>query len=273
MDKREKIAEIIRGDLGMPNERLALERADKILALFSKSKWVKEQSYIELKCGGLTLVDREALEDLEQFNWTLNDRGYVVRYKNTKEERYTEYLARRIMGNPEKTVDHINNDKLDNRRSNLRICSIGENNYNRPPNGNKKYSKYKGVSRNRPDKFVAQIMFKGKNKYLGEYDTAEEAALAYNKKAEELFGEHAYLNKVEQGWISVEDRLPEEDGIYMAKVKGEGTWYGVTKSYILERKQVKGLIWYGPLPPPPPKGEVSERDCDDGNVNRGTPDT
>ena len=43
MDKREKIAEIIRGDLGMPNERLALERADKILALLPRGTRDRER--------------------------------------------------------------------------------------------------------------------------------------------------------------------------------------------------------------------------------------
>lgn len=160
---------------------------------------MEAQTYLELICGGLTQIDREDYEDLSQYNWTLNDKGYVVRYKNTKQERYTEALHRRLMDFPKITVDHINRDKLDNRRNNLRVCSVRENCCNQPPRKNKKYSKYKGVSFNKKyNIYVAQIMTNRKNKYLGGFKTEDEAALAYNEGAKKYHGEYAYLNPLPQ---------------------------------------------------------------------------
>ena len=90
-------------------------------------------------------------------------------------------------------VDHINHDTLDNRRSNLRICTHKQNLANR-----KKHklatSKYKGVRRiNRKTPWEAEIS----GKYIGVFKTEKEAALAYNTKAKELFDQYAYLNALE----------------------------------------------------------------------------
>jgi hypothetical protein len=101
-----------------------------------------------------------------------------------------EYLHRLIASPPPNmTVDHINNNPLDNRRCNLRIATQHENNCNRVPleTGT---SKYRGVSWNKQKrKWQALIMFNRKSFFLGYHKTELEALDAYEARAKELFGE------------------------------------------------------------------------------------
>lgn len=118
--------------------------------------------------------------------------GYVRLVSKDKEK--CGYLHRFIM-KPEKglQVDHINGDRLDNRRQNLRICSNAENNRNKKPIG-----KYKGVSYDKVrNLYHASICKDYKGIYIGAYKTAELAAEAYNKKAKQIHGGFAYLNRIE----------------------------------------------------------------------------
>ena len=103
-------------------------------------------------------------------------------------------------------VDHINGDKTDNRRSNLRVATNGQNRANSKLNDNNK-SGLKGVhlkkrpaSKNRErkqrsdtmgDRWVAQINVNGKKYHLGNFDTKEEAHEVYSEAARKHFGEFA----------------------------------------------------------------------------------
>lgn len=95
-------------------------------------------------------------------------------------------------------VDHINGDTLDNRRSNLRICTVSDNTYNRrvmrPSSSKFRGVDYQIISR----KWRAVIGKGGESIFLGEYRTEEEAALAYNGAAIILYGDWAHLNSLEQ---------------------------------------------------------------------------
>jgi hypothetical protein len=89
-------------------------------------------------------------------------------------------------------VDHINGNKLDNRRCNLRLCTNAENQRNRGPNRNNKTG-YKGVSFNKfAGKYQAEIMVNRHPIYLGVFNTVEEAAHAYGIAARFYFGEFAW---------------------------------------------------------------------------------
>lgn len=91
-------------------------------------------------------------------------------------------------------LDHKNRDKLDNRRSNLRFCTLSENKANSviPKNST---TGFKGVTFHaKLGKFQAQIMKNGKTFYLGLFNDAEEAASAYKSRARELFGEFSRVS-------------------------------------------------------------------------------
>ena len=92
-------------------------------------------------------------------------------------------------------IDHINNNPLDNRIANLRIVTPQQNAWNRKKRRTRSTSKYKGVSWSKNDgKWRALIMLDNKKISLGNFDDEKQAGRAYDKKAKELFGEHAKLN-------------------------------------------------------------------------------
>ncbi|MEC0328736.1 HNH endonuclease [Paenibacillus macerans] len=94
-------------------------------------------------------------------------------------------------------VDHINGNKLDNRRENLRIVSQTENQANRHSPNRNNTTGYRGVSWHKAArKYEAGTNFGGQRQFLGLFDTAKEAARAYNAKTLELFGEYARLNVI-----------------------------------------------------------------------------
>lgn len=137
---------------------------------------------------GDILVDDEDYERLSQYNWYLNESGYAV----AKVDGKTERMHRLILGLEPfdgKAGDHVNRNRLDNRRSNLRVVTTTENNRNSSVRKDSK-SGVRGVcwdvSRG---KWKAHIGV-GTNKLLniGRYETKEEAVAARQAKELELWG-------------------------------------------------------------------------------------
>lgn len=146
---------------------------------------------IQLTTGGVALVDDEDFDWLSQFKWISTkkkDRPYAMRFVRRGVKMLC--MHRIIIDAPtDKLVDHINGNTLDNRKSNLRLCTNAENCRNA-----KKYktntSGYKGVSAE-GRRWKAGITFEQKKIYLGTFDIPQEAHEAYKSKAKELFGEFA----------------------------------------------------------------------------------
>ena len=130
------------------------------------------------------------------YKWYCSASGYAVRIHG-RENRVVWTLHRLIIDCPDgMEVDHIDGDKLNNQRSNLRICNKTQQQGNR--NGSRKTG-FKGTiyrGRNRYRKWEAYITKKGKVETLGSFSSEVDAAKAYNVAATEHFGEFARLNKV-----------------------------------------------------------------------------
>jgi hypothetical protein len=102
------------------------------------------------------------------------------------------FMHQLITGYPR--TDHKNHDGLDNRRRNLRAATVAQNQQNaRSHLGST--SRYKGVSWNsKQRRWIAAIRHQGNAKRLGTFGVEKDAALAYDRAAQELFGEFAVLN-------------------------------------------------------------------------------
>lgn len=140
-------------------------------------------------------VSEQDAEIALQYRWYKSALGYIVTSKNNKKP----FLHRLIMGiAPDASrpfVDHINGNKLDNRRENLRWASRSENNRNSKNKGDRPF---KGVVHNRGLYWVAQIRLDGKNTHIGTFDSEIEAAKAYDAAAKKHFGDFARLNFPEE---------------------------------------------------------------------------
>jgi hypothetical protein len=144
--------------------------------------------------GKFALVDDEDYEELMQCKWLVTEEGYV-RGKIAGKNIYMHRLI--LKPDKIKQVDHVNHNKLDNQKINIRICTQSENNMNRKPYKSK-YSIYKGICfKKSSNRWFANIRINSRLKHIGYFDTELEAAKAYNAKALELFGEFAHLNKIE----------------------------------------------------------------------------
>lgn len=152
-------------------------------------------SYFVAISQGKTLIDRQDLKWFKLYNFQVEESESGKLYvRATNGGR--PYLHRLILGAQKGFfVDHINGDGLDNRRVNLRICSLAENNKNLSKyTGEKITSKYKGVSLLPNGKWRCRVQ----GEHVGNFDTEELAALAYNERALKLFGDFAKLNEVKK---------------------------------------------------------------------------
>jgi hypothetical protein len=146
---------------------------------------------IPLTRGKFTTVDDEDYDDLMQYKWHCTKAGYAARGKWINGKQVLIYMHRYLLNAaPGTVVDHLDGNKRNNQRSNILLCTQSENMAN-----SIKYNKtgFKGVCRSL-DKYAAYIDKHKKRMYLGTFNTAEEAAKAYDKKAIEIHGVHALTN-------------------------------------------------------------------------------
>jgi hypothetical protein len=160
---------------------------------------------IPLGRGMFALVDDEDYDRITVHPWrTLKNRDgkfYVIGNPSMKGKltRTTLYMHREIIPVPfGMEIDHINGNRLDNRKSNLRVCDRQQNCMNASKRKDATTSKFKGVGFDkRCGKWRARVMLDRKEHWCGHYELEHDAAIAYNSKAKELFGEFARLNEVD----------------------------------------------------------------------------
>lgn len=145
---------------------------------------------IPLTRGYYTLVDDEDYNWLNRESWCW-DHGYAVRKQNGRKIS----MHRVILGAPDGIqVDHINLDKLDNRRCNLRLCTTSENMHNTTRQRSNRTG-FKGIWWRRDRRrWMACISVRGKRVYLGSFLSRQAAAAAYDMAAVRYFGEFARTN-------------------------------------------------------------------------------
>jgi hypothetical protein len=152
--------------------------------------------HIHVTGGGFVLVDAADFEQVGRHTWHVSGGSD---YARATVGGKTVAMHRLIMNAPPgKVVDHINGHRLDNRRSNLRICTRAENLWNaRKGRGT---SRFKGVFwDSRRHKWGACIHRDGKGYWLGHFTDEVAAAQAYDRAARELFGAFACLNFPQSG--------------------------------------------------------------------------
>lgn len=136
------------------------------------------------------VVDDDDYERLNKSKWFHRDRYATNKNKS---------LHREVVGAKKgEYVDHINGDRYDNRRRNLRVCTPAQNSWNRKVGRSHSASKYKGVTWRKnsvPGKnWCVSIRQYDKLFHFGYYTSEEEAAYIYDQVALQLFGDYAGLN-------------------------------------------------------------------------------
>ena len=166
---------IIRYGRGSPNEFVLKVQFAEIV-LYNKA-------HIEV---ARTIIDLDDVDLCKKYRWVLNGRNEVFTDIDNKKVK-----LHRLLLNPQDdlVVDHINRNKLDNRRSNLRICTIAQNNYNK---GLRKEntSGITGVDWDKSRrKWRVQIGYDNKNHFVGRFDKLEDAIKAREEAELKHFGE------------------------------------------------------------------------------------
>lgn len=154
---------------------------------------------IELNDGRYALVDDEDFGELSRHKWYVienHGHAYASRQVWIDGKPHTVKMHRVVMAAVRgQIVDHINHDTLDNRRDNLRICTASQNSQNARQRRTSN-SPFKGIRETR-GRWQARISINGTRLHLGYFNTAIEAAAAYDRAARELFTEFACVNFAE----------------------------------------------------------------------------
>ena len=190
---------------------------------------------ISLSQGKRAIIDSEDYEKIKGFSWCYSGNGYAQAHGRIEGEKIITPLGNSIIAKirrpkkgkrfligtavylksqKEKTVlmhrfiinapkdmeiDHINGNGLDNRKSNLRICTRSQNAANHKLLSSNK-SGYTGVhyanTEKRRKRWVASLRANGKKKIIGRFYTREEAAIVYNEAAIKYHGKFARLNLI-----------------------------------------------------------------------------
>ena len=135
------------------------------------------------------LADAEELEKLKRYSWCVSKQGYAVANVNGKVVKINRYILG--LDNCEgKIVDHINRNKLDNRKANLRFCTQKDNARNISVSKNSK-SKVLGVRKTKHGTYNVRIVADRKEYHIGNFETIEDAIFARHKAEIKYHGKFA----------------------------------------------------------------------------------
>jgi hypothetical protein len=159
-----------------------------------------EVAYVTLTRGCVAVIDAADVHLVEGWNWSATpSKGTFYAQRRTRVDGgRTIMMHRAILGLVDRAthVDHIDGNGLNNRRCNIRPCSIAQNQHNRGMSRTNT-SGYKGVSWDaQGKKWGASIRAFGRQMNLGRFNTAEEAHAAYCAAAEKY---HREFMRVDDG--------------------------------------------------------------------------
>jgi hypothetical protein len=146
--------------------------------------------YIKLTKGKRTIIDDDDFDRVSKKKWNFDGR-YAMGWHNGKHIRLHKF----IMGEKDNLqIDHINEDKLDNRKCNLRFCTRSENIHNKR-SSRKNTSGFRGVCWDKErNKWMAYININGKRKTIGRFLDKNEAARMYNNFVIMYYSDSRWLN-------------------------------------------------------------------------------
>jgi hypothetical protein len=197
--------------------------------------------HISLTKGFFAVVDNDDYHSLNQFSWFYTNSGYArCAYSQNGKLRYL-YMHRVIMAARRgQLVDHIDGDRLNNTRANLRIVTANENNWNRARNQNSS-SPYKGVTLDSRG-WQARIRYYTQSIHLGYFTDGALAAQVYDTAAQLFFGEYARLNNPAQGLnpelvLLVYQRIAH---LHSKSIGQDYALFSALREAVLEAMQSKG---------------------------------
>ena len=173
------------------------------------------------KKEGKVIVSPEDYELLSQYIWNQDKNGYVSGRINGKNYPIHRFIMDAKKG---QKIDHINGNTLDNRRENLRLATISQNNQNlhRDKTDGTYTSKFRGVYYSKNDKrYSSKIKHNYKQYWLGYFDNEIDAA--------EAFDMYVVHNKLDFYGLNYPDK--KED--YLAR------------EYKPREKHIKAVKYYG----------------------------
>ena len=139
--------------------------------------------------GDVILADASDADKIMRYSWCVSAQGYAVANINGTVKKMNRYILE-DEGIDGKIIDHINRNKLDNRRSNLRAATQKENSRNTTVSKTNKVG-HLGIKMTPSGKYNAKITCDGKCYHLGNYSHLEDAIRARQEAAIRMFGEFA----------------------------------------------------------------------------------
>lgn len=198
------------------------------------------------------MVDAEDADRVSKYSWCVNNHGYVVGRVNGKVVSLHRFILG-VLDSEDRTliVDHRDFCKVNNCRSNLRICTNQENQRNRKD--------VKGIYKNPNNTYQAYIAVDGEKIHLGTYESEQMARAVRLIAEKEYFGEFSpnvdlyedaeTLKLYEEAMASIEYlhknecRIDEDENVVYVTVSGKG----ITKEFVInldDYEKIKRYKWY-----------------------------
>lgn len=136
------------------------------------------------------LYDKKDEHLVKQFKWHISKAGYA-QSRTCKRHTGYNYFHRLILNaKDDEIVDHINENKLDNRRENLRLVNKSVNELNSEKARPRSKTGVRGITVTNYGRYQARLTFEGKTYQLGNYKSLEDAKKAYDDKKQELLSNY-----------------------------------------------------------------------------------